>query len=139
MVRWMEDHVVADEFARGLWRSVIPSEDPGWVTRAAELEPTDEPLGDYGPLVRRMREAGVDAAEIARFARIVGYEVAHSICYYLSDPNAAATEDHSMEGLAWQLYRLDPATDAPVSPIAWVHEILLALDPTGREMRPPPR
>ena len=57
----MEDHAVVEEFARGLWRSMIPAENPEWVMRVAELESTDQPLGDYGELVRRMLRAGIAA------------------------------------------------------------------------------
>ena len=86
-----------------------------------------------------MLRAGVTADDIARFARIVGFEVAHGFAYYLVDPLAAASDDEPMEDLAWALYRVDPETGETLTPMSWVHEVLLSLDPTGREMRPPPR
>ncbi|MGH1502363.1 MAG: hypothetical protein ACRBI6_02295 [Acidimicrobiales bacterium] len=135
----MEDQDVVEQFARGIWRSMIPSESPDWVLRVAELESTDQPLGDYGALVRRMLSAGLTANEIARFARIIGYEVAFGLTYYLGDPLAAASDDDPMEDVCWDFYRVDPDTDEPLTPLSWAHEVLLGLDPTGREMRPPPR
>jgi hypothetical protein len=33
----MEDSAVVELFARGLWRSMIPTQNPEWVMRVAEL------------------------------------------------------------------------------------------------------
>ncbi len=94
---------------RTIWESVVPSEDPDWVERVAALPVTSEPLGDYGEVVRSMLRAGVPATTIARLARIVGYEAVFGALYEL---------------------------DGEACPGG--HEMLLTLDPTGREMRPPP-
>ncbi|MCP3936642.1 MAG: hypothetical protein GY708_14845 [Actinomycetia bacterium] len=126
-------------FVRGLWAGIIPdTQDISWVDRVAAQEGDDRPLGDYGPLVRRMLEAGVAAHDIARFARIVGYEVAFGVCYHLADPVASYEQfnDDARE-IAWELYEVDPDTDEPIGRIWGAHEILLGADPTGQEMRPP--
>jgi GNAT superfamily N-acetyltransferase len=125
----------ASVFVRGVWRMIPSEEDTAWVDRVARLPADDSPCGDYGALVRRMLGAGLTREEIARFARIVGYEVAHGLCYHLGDPNA------SYEGFAdvapaykWGLFQLEKGGAAAA--ISGLHEILLTADPSGREMRP---
>lgn len=125
-------------FVRGVWAGTIPdTEDTSWVERLAAQEGDDGPLGDYGPLVRRMLDLGLTAHEIARFARIVGYEVAFGICYHLADPIASYERFDDEDEIAWDLYRVDPDTDEPLEQMWGMHEILLTSDPTGQEMRPP--
>lgn len=122
-------------FVRGLWSGVIPSHDPSWVGRVAAQEPDERPLGDQSAIVRRMLDAGVTERDIARFARIVGYEVAFGCCYHLDDP-AGADADLD-DDVAWGLFRIDPETDEPREPMTGIYELLLGADPTGTEMRPP--
>lgn len=123
-------------FVRGIWRFIPSEDDTSWVDEVAATSSSSGPLGDYGTLVRKMLNAGLPAQDIARFARIVGYEVAFGICYHLGDPQA------SYEGFAetapefvWDLYEVEDGE--PTSPIACVHELLLGADPSGREMSPP--
>ena len=95
-----------EDFVRGVWMTVPSEDDTAWIKRVAALPRTDQPLGDYGALVKRMLECGISEYEIARFAKIVGYETAFGITYLLEDPLAGA------------------------------HELMLSMDPSGREMRP---
>ena len=82
-----------------------------------------------------MMSKGVAPATIARFARIIGYETAHQILYYLDEPLGLSWNDNEGNEIAWRLYRVDPDSEEanePMSPM----EFLLSADPTGREMRP---
>ena len=135
----MEELSAAEIFVRGVWAGIVPdAQDTSWVERLAAQEGDDRPLGDYGPLVRRMLDAGLTAEEIARFARIVGFEVAFGICYHLTDPVASYESfDDGADEIAWDVYRVDYETDSPIEPIMGMHEILHTADPTGNEMRPP--
>lgn len=99
-----------------LWSGSISGTDSEWVDRVAELEQKDEPLGDYGPIVRRMLDAGVQRNDIARFARIVGYEAVFGCLYDLDEAGISEVPGHFAGGL---------------------YESLLSADPTGTEMRPP--
>ncbi len=96
------------EIIQNIWANSIPSEETDWVERVSALPASPDPLGDHGELVRSMLDAGVPAATIARFARIAAYEAVFGT-----------------------LYELDG------EPCPGGHEIVLSLDPTGREMRPP--
>jgi len=122
-------------FVRGVWR-IIPSEDDlSWVDRVASSPGDDGPLGDYGAIVRKMLSAGISSADIARFAKIVGYEVAFRLCYHLGDPNASYEGfGDTVPEFEWDLYEVKDGE--PQSPISCTHELLLGADPSGREMRP---
>ncbi|MEM9891317.1 MAG: hypothetical protein AAF962_10690 [Actinomycetota bacterium] len=134
----MERLSPSDLFVRGVWQIVPDTENLTWVDRAANLAASDEPLGDYGPLMRRFLEAGISHADIARFARIVGYQVAFGLCYYLGDPHQAYEGfDDEQDEVTWELFNTDPDTDEPRQPLPGIHESLLSADPTGSEMRPP--
>jgi hypothetical protein len=70
-----------EAFVRGAWMSIPSEDDVSWLRRIAKLPLTSQPLGDYGALIRRLLECGVSEYEIARFAKIVGYETAFGITY----------------------------------------------------------
>lgn len=125
-------------FLDGVWQSVIPrTDDVSWVTRVAALPFEDEPLGDYGPLVRRMLDAGLSPEEIARFAQLVGYETAFGMCDYVEDSEMAyAYEPDDAPQFHWGVFLVDPKTDRPVIPLGGLHSGILSADPSGREMRP---
>ena len=124
-------------FLRGVWHSMIPrTDDLAWIERVASLPATDEPLGDLGPIVRRMLDAGVSPEDIARFARITGYETAFGICYHLDDPHASYEDVHDGEDeLTWGLFLIDDVGE-PTMPLVGLHESILTMDPSGREMCP---
>jgi hypothetical protein len=124
-------------FLRGVWAKIPDETDTSWVNRLAKLPPSDKPLGDYGALVKKMRDAGITAKEIARFAKLIGYETAFGIRYHLEDPTASYEGfPPEAEKLEWQLYLIDPESGKPQEPLLGLHESLLSMDPSGREMRP---
>jgi hypothetical protein len=124
-------------FLRGVWKSVPDEDDLAWVARIAEVPLSGKPLGDYGVRVKRMRDCGLTNYEIARFAEIVGYETAFGILYHLGD-SSASYEDFADEQteLAWGLFLVDEDTDAPTEAVGGLQELILSMDPSGREMRP---
>ena len=129
---------IREVFLRGVWNAVIPSSDPEWVERVAALEGDTEPLGDYGPLLKKMLDHGLSPAEVARFAQIIGYGVAFGMLSHIDD-NVASYEGlpDARDEYFWQLYAVDPETLEPISTLTSLNESLLTEDPSGREMRPP--
>ena len=126
-------------FLRGLWRMVPDEEDTGWVSRVAAQAASNEPLGDLPKLVQEMRDAGLEDAKIARFAKLMAYETAFGMLYHLEDPNASYTgAEPDEKRLEWELYLRDQETGKPTEPLNALHEFFLSMDPTGREMRPKP-
>ena len=127
----------ADIFLRGVWKLIPDDRDTAWVHRIAQQPASDEPLGDYGAVIRRMLDAGVPPADIARLARLAAYETAHGLLYHLEDPAVSyegfpETDDQPL----WSLTLIDEDTDQPTTPLRGLHESLLSLDPAGKEMRP---
>lgn len=123
-------------FVRGAWMKIPSEDDTTWVTRIATLPATNQPLGDFGVLVRRMLECGLSEYEIARFAKIIGYETAFGIAYLLDDPSAGFAATSNPEGVSWRLYQVDETTEQPTRPLIGPHEVMLSMDPSQREMRP---
>jgi hypothetical protein len=125
-----------EAFARSLWLMVPSEDDLSWVRRIAALPFKAQPLGDYGALVKRMLECGLSEYEIARFAKIVGYETAFSVAYLLEDPAAGFAANSNPEHVSWALFQTNQNVATPIAPLCGVHELLLSMDPSGREMRP---
>jgi hypothetical protein len=123
-------------FVRGAWMKVPSEDDTTWVKLIAALPATNQPLGDFGVLIKRMLECGVSEYEIARFAKIIGYETAFGIAYLLDDPSAGFAATSNPEGVSWKLYQVDEATEEPIRPLIGPFELMLRMDPSGREMRP---
>src|SRR5262245_50207107 len=124
-------------FLRGVWTKVPDEATVSWIRRAAKEPLSDRPLGDMGPLVKKMLDAGITAREIARFAKLIGYETAFGIMYLLEDPRASYEGfPPEPEKLLWRLYLIDPESKEPGKLLRALHESLLSLDPSGREMRP---
>src|SRR5262249_53221424 len=121
----------------GVWAKIPDETDVSWVGRLAKQPLTGTPCGDFGALVKKMRDAGIKANEIARFAKLIAYQIAFRIMYHLDDPNASyegfPPED---KRLRWRLYLIDPESEETREPLLGLHESLLMMDPTGREMRP---
>lgn len=128
--------------ASAIWKCIPSDDDVTWVDKVARPSISESPLGDYGALVQEMLDKGMSAGSIARFAKIVGYETAYSICYALDDPDLDGIEFDTGEEdkgntVTWKLFRTDPDTDKPASPISSCYELLLSADPSGNEMKPP--
>ena len=81
-----------------------------------------------------MLENKVSPEIIARFEKLVGFEVASRICYYLEDPEDAREYVDEPDELEWTLYFSRDCK--PLERLSGFQERLLGADPTGREMRP---
>lgn len=124
-------------FLRGVWRAIPDASDSSWVDRIAKIPYANKPLGDIGSLARKMLEAGLSADEIARFARIIGYETAGDLLYLIADSHDAQVGLAQPVDVSWGLFVTDPETGQPTDELALLHEDILSADPTGDEMRPP--
>jgi hypothetical protein len=84
-----------------------------------------------------MLDAGITAREIARLAKLIGYETAFGIMYLLEDSHASYEGfPPEPEQLWWRLFLIDPESEEPGEALRAFHESLLSMDPSGREMRP---
>lgn len=84
-----------------------------------------------------MLKKGIAPKTIARLFKIIEYELAYNILYHLGD-SSASYDDFPEEDqmMSWSLFILDAETEEPVEDLHGLHESLLSMDPTGREMYP---
>lgn len=130
----MNTNDVEEAFVKGLWE-IIPQEgNVDTILRAAQNPYEATPCGDYGAIVKHMLDHGISPEIIARFEKLVGYEVASRICYYLEDPEDAKEYVDEPDKLEWTLFFSKDCE--PIDRLSGFQERLMATDPTGREMRP---
>ena len=119
-------------FAKALWEGVIPEGDAGWIdqeTEWARSRPRD-PCAQSGPALEEMLAKGVSREAITDLVRVFQYSALYHACSLL---DGSRTLDLPVSD--WTLHQVDGA-GKPVAIIQGLHEVLLGLDPTGREMRP---
>lgn len=120
---------------RDVWGYIADEDDLSWIDNVASQPATSGPMGDFGEITRRMLTAGISKKDIARFAKINGYEAAFGTLYKLEGDNGTDDEEGTVY---WKLQAFDADTDQPIEAgIGGLHESILSADPTGREMRPP--
>jgi len=123
-------------FARSVWSLLPDEEDTRWVrSMAARPLNVTQPCGDEGALIKRMLDCGLSEYEIARFAKLVSYEVAFGLTYMLGDAGAGI-EGMKRDRIDWALFVTGTSSDDPKERMYGMHELLLQLDPSGREMCP---
>ena len=121
-------------FLRQAWSHVLPEEAMGWVDyhiEQAEKHP-GAPFSGMGAALKRAAAAGIAREDLTQIARGVQAELLCQLCYMLEDNGLTEPE---LEGVGWGLFQTDEEGNA-VAPIYSLHESVLDVDPTGREMRP---
>jgi hypothetical protein len=122
-------------FLRQAWRNVVRDGETGWMQglmERAQKRP-DAPYAGVGHALRRCLDAGASAQDLNDIVRGMQAELLFGLCYLLDDPGLTERE---LSDLGWGLFQLD-AEGRPVPPcINGLHESVLEMDPTGREMRP---
>lgn len=128
------DQLARFVFLREAWRSVVAPGDVGWIDRTivnTKRRP-DDPCAGIGPALERLLASGADRKDLHEVVRVMQYEVLFSLCYLLGDSGQLEPE---LADLSWQLMRTDEDGES-IGPIDGLHESVLELDPSGREMRP---
>jgi hypothetical protein len=119
-------------FSKALWEGVVDENDDGWIDREIEWAKTCpwDPCAPVGPALEEMLAKGVSRQAITDLVRAMQYGVLYHVCSLL---DGSRTVDLPVNN--WTLYQVDE-NGQPVAPIQGLHEVLLGMDPTGREMRP---
>lgn len=119
-------------FLRQAWRGVIP-DDSSWIAPAIASSAANPggPGGELGPALARVVEK-CGAEDVTTVVRVMQWRVLASLSYLLDDPNLGP----EAEDVSWRLFQVDPDSGEPIVPIAGLHESVLEVEPTGREMRP---
>jgi len=119
-------------FAKSLWNGVVQEDDDSWIDDEIEWagKHVDSPCAQVGPALREMRSKGISRAAITDLVRAMQYHAMYHACSIL---DGARVEDVPIT--EWILHQLD-VDGEPIAIIQGLHEVLLSMDPTGREMRP---
>lgn len=125
-------------FLRQAWAEVLGDEEVEWVDAMIEVAEDDpsEPFAGVGLALKRAVAAGVAKQDLVDIARGVQAELLFQFCCLLDDPGLSEPE---VEDLEWGLFEVDENGDPIPTRIERLQEDVLAMDPTGREMRPPSR
>ena len=120
-------------FLRQAWKLIIDEDDEKWIDiyRAPAAKP-NEPGAGIGPALNRLLSSGANKKDITEVVRVMQWELLFCFCYLLEDPGDVEDE---VRDLGWALFQVNEEGE-PIVPINGLHESVLEMDPTGREMRP---
>lgn len=121
-------------FLRACWKHVVSEDCISWIDHrvAQAKEHPQAPFAGMGAALERAVAAGVAREDLSQIARGMQVELLSALCYMLEDNGLTEPE---LKGIGWGLFQTDEEGNA-LAPIYSLHESVLDLDPTGREMRP---
>jgi hypothetical protein len=101
------------DFIGSLWKIIAPDADGAWMKSLAQNSDSNEAFGDVPPSVKRLLKKGINAADLEQVAVWHRYDA------------------------MFELFRLmEEEGFYKVTEIPGLHEILLGLEPSGKEGRP---
>jgi len=126
-------------FLKHAWSNVVSEGDNVWIDnaiRSAEAQP-GQPYAGLGAALARCRAAGVSSEDLTEIARCLQAEMLFAITCLLDDgPDELERILSPGINVSWGLFETDEHGNPTGSHIGGLHESVLELDPTGREMRP---
>lgn len=129
-------------YADAAWTLVRSEDDCTWVNDLANERNKDNydhdtPCGDLSDLVNEFLDAGISPKALARYTKLIQYELLFGFSYMLNDPyNELIAADIEMSE-SWGLFqRKENDIDAITGDIRAGHVPLLGGDPSQREMEP---
>jgi len=123
-------------FLKAAWRNVA-SEDTSWMQSAVDRANTrpEEPYAGLGLGLSQCLRQGIDPAVLNEMIRCAQATMIFRLGYLLDGADFSGLDE--LRDVSWALFQTD-ADGRPTGPaIGGLHESVLELDPTGREMRPP--
>ena len=127
-------------FLKKAWALVVDEEDDSWIDRVIEAwrRLPEEPYSGQGRALDRMLALGVERSDIVELVRTAQAELIFGLCYQLEDPDISDEEEEHLDTFGWALVATEGDDEPTSQVINGLHESVLEMDPTGREMRPPP-
>ena len=130
-------------FLKCAWNEVNRDGDTSWITREvsdANAEPAT-PYAGLGLGLDHCLKQGVDPLVLNEMIRCAQAQMIFRIGYLLDDAYFGNLDERDnfedLDDVSWGLFQTDEE-GRPIGPaIGGLHESVLSLDPTGREMRPP--
>lgn len=119
-------------FAKSLWNGVMPEDDDNWIDQEIEWAKSwpRDPCAQSGPALEEMLAKGASRKAIVDLVRVFQYNALYHACSIL---DGSRVEDVPITD--WMLHQVDEE-GKDVAIIQGLHEVLLSMDPTGREMCP---
>jgi len=121
-------------FLKNAWSDVIDEGNIEWIDHAIKYsqDRPGEPYSGLGTALARCRAAGVSSEDLTEIARCLQAQMLFEIGYLLDGPS----DQYGPFEVSWGLFQTTE-DGRPIGPqISGLHESVLELDPTGREMRP---
>lgn len=119
-------------FAKALWEGIVDENRLDWID--AEMNYSEKYPGRLGSqtgvIVKEMLSKGISREMITELVRVQQYHAIYNACTLIDGsyvPDVPITH--------WRLQQMDD-NGHPVAIIQGLHEVILSLDPTGRELRP---
>lgn len=122
-------------FLKNAWAGVAVEGETAWIEREiknARANP-NRPYAGLGLALARCVDRGVSSQDLIEVARCLQAQMLFSIAYLLDGPSH---EPGALEDVSWGLFQIDDEGQPIGAQISGLHESVLDLDPTGREMRP---
>ncbi len=122
-------------FLQQAWSRIIAEGETSWIDREISNAKThpDRPYAGLGLALARCVEKGTGKEDLSEIARCIQARTLFDIGYLIDGP---ARTTRGLEGLTWGLFQTDEDRNPIGSQVVGLHESVLELDPTGREMRP---
>src|SRR5262245_5985891 len=119
-------------FARAIWEAVVKDGDDGWIENEVEWSKkhSNEPCSQAGSALEEMLARGVNRQAIINLVRVCQFNALYHVCALIDGARLVELPVNR-----WTLFQVDEFGQ-PLAVIQGLHEILLSMDPTGREMRP---
>jgi hypothetical protein len=121
-------------FLRQAWGLIVNDDDASWIQsqiKHAEANP-QEPYAGVGLALKTLRSLGAGDHEITDIVRGMQAALLFHMCYLLGE---GGDLESKVLGVEWGLFQID-SNGRPLESISALHESVLGMDPTGREMRP---
>lgn len=123
------------QFLRQAWECVVSEGDDAWIDLevASSKQHPGQSFAGIGHALAKMQAKGVAREDMVDLVRGMQARLLFDFCYLLADPSLM---ESSVEDLGWALVETDEDFEPTGEVIASLHESVLDMDPTGREMRP---
>ena len=123
-------------FLKNAWHYVVAEGDSSWIEEQIKLARKwpQAPYAGLGQTLEKLRNQGVANEDLTTIARCLQAQMIFSLGYLLDSGPSEQTEE--IQDVTWGLFQVDD-DGHPLGPaISGLHESVLELDPTQREMRP---
>lgn len=122
-------------FLKGAWEAIPADGDSSWIDEEIEYAASfpNAPYSGLGQALMRCRERGIADDVLTEIARCLRAQMMSSLGYLMDAPDVLPPP---LEDVAWGLFQVDEEGRPFGRQISGLHESVLSLDPTGKEMRP---